>query len=405
MPNILNILKKTVFSKEPFGLLILLAIAMPIAFSTWVALLNNFVIEVSGFSGVEIGWLQSVREIPGFLAVCVIFILFFISEQRLAYISLALLALAVAVTALFPDFKGLIITTLISSIGFHYYETVNQSLQLQWLKKETAPSSIGWIVAAGSGSAFFVYIAIIILWLNLNFNYFFIYFFAGLLCLLIVVFCFFYYPQFQIGKKQRLAIVVKRRYWVYYTLQFFSGARRQIFVVFASFMMVEKYGFDVHQITLLLLANFLINIFMAPLIGRFIEKFGERLSLIVEYFGLMVIFLLYAGLYYFDWSYIVASILFIADHMFFGLAFAMKTYFQKIADSEDFAPTAAVAFTINHISAVFLPVLLGYIWIHNNSAVFYLAALLSFVSLIVAILIPRFPSKGNESILRVYVFC
>ncbi len=401
MPNILNILKKTVFSKEPFGLLILLAVAMPIAFSTWVALLNNFVIEVSGFSGVEIGWLQSVREIPGFLAVCVIFILFFISEQRLAYISLALLALAVAITALFPEFKGLIITTLISSIGFHYYETVNQSLQLQWLKKETAPSSIGWIVAAGSGSAFFVYIAIIILWLNLNFNYFFIYFFAGLLCLLIIVFCFFYYPQFQIGKKQRLAIVVKRRYWVYYTLQFFSGARRQIFVVFASFMMVEKYGFDVHQITLLLLANFLINIFMAPLIGRFIEKFGERLSLIVEYFGLMVIFLLYAGLYYFDWSYIVASILFIADHMFFGLAFAMKTYFQKIADSEDFAPTAAVAFTINHISAVFLPVLLGYIWVHNNSAVFYLAAVLSFISLVVAILIPRFPSKGNESILRV----
>ncbi len=401
MPNILNILKKTVFSKEPFGLLILLAIAMPIAFSTWVALLNNFVIEISGFSGVEIGWLQSVREIPGFLAVCVIFILFFISEQRLAYMSLALLAVAVAVTALFPEFKGLIITTLISSIGFHYYETVNQSLQLQWLKKETAPSSIGWIVAAGSGSAFFVYIAIIILWLNLNFNYFFIYFFAGLLCLLIVVYCFFYYPQFQIGKKQRLAIVLKRRYWVYYTLQFFSGARRQIFVVFASFMMVEKYGFDVHQITFLLLANFLINIFMAPLIGRFIEKFGERLSLIVEYFGLMVIFLLYAGLYYFDWSYIVASILFIADHMFFGLAFAMKTYFQKIADREDFAPTAAVAFTINHISAVFLPVLLGYIWIHNNSAVFYLAAILSFISLIVAILIPRFPSKGNESILRV----
>jgi len=401
MPNISNILKKTVFSKEPFGLLILLAIAMPIAFSTWVALLNNFVIEVSGFSGVEIGWLQSVREVPGFLAVCVIFILFLISEQRLAYISLTLLALAVAVTAIFPTFKGLIFTTLISSIGFHYYETVNQSLQLQWLKKETAPSSIGWIVAAGSGSAFFVYIAIIILWLNLNFNYFFIYFFAGLLCLLIVAFSFFYYPQFHIGKKQKLSIVIKRRYWVYYTLQFFSGARRQIFVVFASFMMVEKYGFDVYQITLLLLTNFLINIFMAPLIGRFIEKFGERLSLIVEYFGLVIIFLLYAGLYYFDWSYVVASILFIADHMFFGLAFAMKTYFQKIADSEDFAPTAAVAFTINHISAVFLPVLLGYIWIHNNSAVFYLAAILSFISLIVAMLIPRFPSKGNESILRI----
>ena len=138
---------------------------------------------------------------------------------------------------------------------------------------------------------------------------------------------------------------------------------------------------------------------MAPLIGRFIEKFGERVSLIVEYTGLTVIFLLYAGLYYFDWSYIIASILFIADHMFFGLAFAMKTYFQKIADSEDFAPTAAVAFTINHISAIFLPVLLGYVWINNNSAVFYIAAILSFFSLLVSLLIPRFPCKGKESIL------
>jgi hypothetical protein len=399
MPSIFNILKKTIFSKEPFGLLILMAIAMPIAFSTWVALLNNFVIEVSNFSGVEIGWLQSVREIPGFLAVCVIFILFFVREQSLAYISLTLLALATAVTALFPTFQGLIITTLIGSIGFHYYETVNQSLQLQWLKKESAPSSIGWIVAAGSGSAFLVYIAIIIFWLNLNFSYFIIYAIAGLFSLLIVVFCFLYYPYFEVGKKQRLAIVLKRRYWVYYTLQFFSGARRQIFVVFASFMMVEKYGFGVHQITLLLLTNFLINIFMAPLIGRFIEKFGERVSLIVEYTGLTVIFLLYAGLYYFDWSYIVASILFIADHMFFGLAFAMKTYFQKIADSEDFAPTAAVAFTINHISAIFLPAFLGYVWINNNSAVFYIAAILSFFSLLVSLLIPRFPCKGKESIL------
>jgi hypothetical protein len=399
MPSIFNILKKTIFSKEPFGLLILMAIAMPIAFSTWVALLNNFVIEISNFSGVEIGWLQSVREIPGFLAVCVIFILFFVREQSLAYISLTLLALATAVTALFPTFQGLIITTLIGSIGFHYYETVNQSLQLQWLKKESAPSSIGWIVAAGSGSAFLVYIAIIIFWLNLNFSYFIIYAIAGLFSLLIVVFCFLYYPYFEVGKKQRLAIVLKRRYWVYYTLQFFSGARRQIFVVFASFMMVEKYGFGVHQITLLLLTNFLINIFMAPLIGRFIEKFGERVSLIVEYTGLTVIFLLYAGLYYFDWSYIVASILFIADHMFFGLAFAMKTYFQKIADSEDFAPTAAVAFTINHISAIFLPAFLGYVWINNNSAVFYIAAILSFFSLLVSLLIPRFPCKGKESIL------
>ena len=138
---------------------------MPIAFSTWVALLNNFVIEVSGFSGVEIGWLQSVRA-PVSCCLRHFYLVFY--KRTKTYVHIAgSSALAVAVTALFPEFKGLIITTLISSIGFHYHVTVNQSLQLQWLKKETAPSSIGWIVAAGSGSAFFVYIAIIILYLIL----------------------------------------------------------------------------------------------------------------------------------------------------------------------------------------------------------------------------------------------
>jgi MFS family permease len=163
-------------------------------------------------------------------------------------------------------------------------------------------------------------------------------------------------------------------------------------------MMVEKFGFDVHQLTSLFLINFLVNMLIAPLIGKYIEKYGERLALIIEYSGLTIIFLLYAGLYIFNWSYVVACLLYIADHIFFGLAFAMKTYFQKIADKEDFASTAAVGFTINHISAVFLPAILGYIWIKNSSAVFFLAAAIAFSSLIIAFLVPRHPKKGRETI-------
>ena len=120
----------------PIGLLFLMAFAMPIGFSTWLALLNNFTVEVASFTGVEIGWLQTVREIPGFLAVGVILVLLVMREQTLALLSLVALGGAIAVTAVFPSFAGLLITTLIGSIGFHYYETVNQSLQLQWIDKD-----------------------------------------------------------------------------------------------------------------------------------------------------------------------------------------------------------------------------------------------------------------------------
>ncbi|OZB15424.1 MAG: hypothetical protein B7X55_09645, partial [Rhodobacterales bacterium 34-62-10] len=90
--------------------------------------------------------------------------------------------------------------------------------------------------------------------------------------------------------------------------------------------------------------------------------------------------------------------LYVMDHVFFAMALALKTYFQKIADPRDIAPTAAVAFTINHIAAVFLPASLGYLWLVSPSSVFVLAAAMAGVSFTLAMLIPRHPEPGNETI-------
>jgi MFS family permease len=193
-------------------------------------------------------------------------------------------------------------------------------------------------------------------------------------------------------------MVLRRRYWLYYALQFMGGARRQVFVVFAGFMMVERFGYEVHQITTLYLINLVANIIFAPLMGRAVGYFGERRTLGFEYIGLIVVFLSYGGVYYLGWGVVVAAVLYVLDHLFFGLALAMKTYFQKIADPADIAPTAAVAFTINHIAAVFLPVVLGLLWLVSPAAVFFLAAGMAGVSLCLAMLIPRHPAPGNETI-------
>lgn len=211
------------------------------------------------------------------------------------------------------------------------------------------------------------------------------------------------YPQFEAPTPQHKKMVLRKRYWLYYALQFMSGARRQIFVVFAAFMMVEKFGFEVHELTSLFLLNFLVSMLVAPLMGSAVGRFGERRVLLFEYAGLMGVFLAYGGVYYFGWGMLVAASLYIIDHLFFALAFALKTYFQKIADPADIAPTAAVAFTINHIAAVFLPVLLGYLWIVSPGAVFFLAASMAVVSLVLAALIPRHPEPGHETVFSRYV--
>ncbi|WP_272004149.1 MFS transporter [Roseovarius sp. ZX-A-9] len=387
------------FWRRPITLLFLMAAAMPIAFATWSALLNNFVIEVAQFDGSDIGWLHTVREIPGFLAIGVIAIIIFVREQVLALVSLVLLGVATAVTAHYPTMGGILTITMLSSIGFHYYETVNQSLQLQWLDKARAPRVLGWLVAAGSGATLISYGLIVLLWEPLGLTYTIVYMLSGGTTAAIAVFAMIAYPQFEAPNPQLKKMILRRRYWLYYCLQFMAGARRQIFVVFAGFMMVEKFGFDVHEITALYLINLVANMVFAPFMGAAVARFGERRTLMFEYVGLIVVFLAYGGIYFFGWGVLLAATLYVIDHMLFALALALKTYFQKIAAPGDIAPTAAVAFTINHIAAVFLPVLLGYLWLASPAAVFFLAAGMAGLSLLLALLIPRHPEPGNETTL------
>ena len=384
--------------RRPESLLYVMAAAMPLAFATWSAVLNNFVIEMAGFTGVEIGWLHTVREIPGLLAVLVIALLLIMREQVLALSSLLLLGLATVVTAWFPSFGGLLFVTLLSSIGFHYFETVNQSLQLQWVEKSRAPQVLGRIVAVGSGASLLAYGLLVLLWDRFNLTYDAVYLVSGGATIALTLFAALAYPQFVNPVKQRNTIVLRRRYWLFYALQFMAGSRRQIFVVFAGFMMVERFGMKVSEMTALLLINYVLQMVAAPAMGRALGRFGERSVMAFEYTGLTLVFVFYGGIYWFGWGLVIAGALYIADQMFFALSFALRTYFQKIADPADIAPTAAVSFTINHIAAVFLPAGMGYLWATSPDYVFLLGAGMALIALGLVLLIPRHPEPGYETI-------
>ena len=163
------------------------------------------------------------------------------------------------------------------------------------------------------------------------------------------------FPRFPQKVTQHKHMVLHMRYWLYYALTFMSGARQQIFVVFAGFLMVEKFDYDVEDIALLFLINAAISVWLAPRIGRLIGRWGEQKALIFEYIGLIGIFSAYAFL---D-NATIAAALYIFDHVFFALAIAIKTYFQKVADPADpadIASTAGVSLTISHIAAIVIPV-------------------------------------------------
>lgn len=364
-------------ARDPmFRFLILLTVASTVGLQTWRTLFNNFAVEVAALDGSQVGIIQSVREIPGFLALLAVYVMLILREHRLSALSILILGFGVTATGLFPSFAGLTLTTLIMSFGFHYYETTNQSLTLQYFEKGTAPWVFGKqrsIAAAAS-----IGIGLVIFVLSRALSYVQMYLLIGLLIAGIGLWGFFQNPTKANLVPQRKQMVFRKKYGLYYFLTFMAGARRQIFIAFAVFLMVKKFDYTIQEITLLFVVNNGINYFLAPLIGKSIIRFGERKVLSLEYGSLIFIFLAYTLV---DSKTLVA-ILYVFDHIFFNFAIAIRTYFQKIGDPRDIAPSMAVGFTINHIAAVALPAIGGMLWMIDYRIPFYGGAGMALVSLL-----------------------
>lgn len=369
--------------KEMFLFLLLLNIAIFFGLQSWSIIFNNFAYEFANFDGFRMGVTQSVREIPGFLSLLAILAIVVVPEHKLAIVTLIISGIGIAFAGFMPSFTGVIISTLIMSFGFHFFDTVNQSLTLQYFDKTESPlifarlRSVTGLVNVIAG--------IIIIGLLTFMSYKGIFLTTGLIMIAIALYCTRLKPLDETLPAQKKKLQLKKEYWLYYVLNLLSGARRQIFVAFSVFLLVEKFKFSVTGIAVLTIVNSTINYLVNPLIGKYINKYGERKVLSLEYFTLIFVFTGYALVN----NQIIVSILYIMDQIVFNFAIAIKTFYQKIADPEDFANGSAMGFTINHVAAVFIPLAGGLLWVVDRKIPFLCGTVLAIVSLIFSQFINR----------------
>jgi len=367
--------EKEIKKNPMFLYLAVLTIGSTIGLQAWLTLFNNFAVEVAGLGGNHIGVIQSLREVPGFLSLLVVYVIMIVKEHRLSAVSVLFLGLGLAATGFFPSYPGLILTTLIMSFGFHYYETTNMSLTLQYFDALSSP----WVFGKQRSYAAATSIALGLLIYGLAFFLTFsqIYLLIGALIIAAAVWAVFQKPAQQGLPPQHKKMIFRKKYWLFYFLTFMAGARRQIFMAFSVLLMVQKFHYSLQEITILFVVNNVINFYLSPVIGKSIIRHGERKVLSLEYFSLILIFIAYATT---GFKWVVAA-LFILDHIFFNFSIAIRTYFQKIGDPRDIAPSMAVGFTINHIAAVFLPAIGGFLWVLDYRIPFFGGAAMSVISL------------------------
>ncbi len=259
-------MKKTAISSYTatpmYGYLLLLTICSTAGLHVWRTLFDNFAVNVVNLDGFHIGFIQSVRELPGFLSLLVVYVLLIVKEHRLSALSVLILGIGVALTGLMPSFYGLIFTTLVMSFGFHYFETTNQSLTLQYFDKQTSPVVFGKLRSFAAATNVVCGLIVIVLASHLEYHQFYLLF--GITIAMASVWALTRNPTDPKLPRQRQEMVFRRRYWLFYSLTFMSGARRQIFVAFAVFLLVKKFNYSVSEIAILFLLNNVVTFIVSP---------------------------------------------------------------------------------------------------------------------------------------------
>ncbi len=361
--------------KRTYTFLLILTVFSTMVFQLWRTLFNNFSVETIGLNSADVGLIQTVREIPGFMAFTVIYLTVLVKEKWLAFFAVIALGIGVAVTGHFASKWGLIYTTFAMSIGFHFFETINQSLSMQYFSIENYTTGVANLRRYGALAAIFAGIFITTLTEFLDYKT--LYMIFGIIALIGAFMALKYLPEEDKVPKQSKGLVLKKEYRLYYALTFLNGSRRQIFTVFALFLLVERHGMSATTISILFVLNNITNFFTYPYIANLINKWGERKTLRLEYVSLITVFLMYALVDY-PWA---ALFLYILDNICYAFSMATKSYFQKNANPKDLAPTAGVAFTINHIAAVIIPFVGGLLWLIDWRIPFVMGASIALISL------------------------
>ena len=361
----------------------------------FLAVFNNYLDDVHHLDALRRGWLEFPRELPGFLIVFVSMgLLAFLRETKMAAMAMVISAAgAVGLGYLAKDTVTLVLFVALWSLGDHIIFAMEGPIGLKLARQGAEGRRLGQLggarnlgVILGVGTVFGI--AHI---LGNRYGLFF----------LIAAFSaataghFYFRLRIDDGVRSK-RIVLKKKYAIFYAISALFGVRKQIFLAFGTWVLVRLHGVEVGTIALLYFIASLIGVVFRPLLGDVIDWLGERVVLAVDEVLLIIICLAYAfagDIFPGTVSVWVLYGAYVLDSVLFALRIARTTYLKKIADDPaEITPTISVGITVDHLVAMSLPVLSGYIWERFGFRfVFILAAAIAVVGFFIClqIRVPR----------------
>lgn len=363
--------------------------------------LNNYLSDVHGFDAGERGWLELPRELPGFVIMFVVAILLTrMRESRMAALAMVFTGAGMlGLGYLTPTMAVLVAWIMIWSLGDHIIFAVEGPLGLKLAKSGGEGRRLGQL---GGARNLGTIVGVGAVWLLAKFvgDRYDLFYLVGGVCAAIAGW-FYFRLTIGHGEPPSRRLVYRREYHLFYAISALFGIRKQIFLVFGSWVLVSLHGVPVATIALLYFIASALGVILRPLLGDVIDWLGERKVLAADEVMLLVVCLVYAFASdllpapYDLWLLYAAYVL---DSILFALRVARTTYLKKIAlDPADITPTISLGITIDHLVAMSLPILSGWIWErYGHQWVFLLAGAIAvagfFVCLRIRVPAPAVPA-------------
>jgi predicted MFS family arabinose efflux permease len=363
----------------------------------FVATLNNYLAEVHQLDAVARGWLELPRELPGFLIMFITgAMLTLFRETQMAAVAMLLTALgALGLGYLAPTHATLVIFIIIWSAGDHIIFAVEGPIGLKLAADGKEGRRLGQFGGARNLGTILGVGSVFILARSFGDRFSLFYLIAAACALIAGVL----YAGLTVGRGDGRSrrLVFKKKYGLFYAISALFGIRKQIFLVFGAWVLVEIHGVPVSTMALLYFIAATLGVIMRPLLGEVIDWLGERTVLAVDELLLLGVCLTYAFAGNLLSGRAVLFALYgayILDITLFALRIARTTYLKKIADDPaDITPTISMGITIDHAVAMTLPILSGYIWeAYGFQWVFILAGTFAVVGFFVCLQI-RTPDR------------
>ena len=342
---------------------------------------NNFLNETFFISDWQRGFLELPRELPGFLVVFFAALFFFLCSRRLAFLANLLCAFGILLIGFAsPGFSVMLIWLFIFSIGQHLFIPLNQSIGMELAHEGQKGRRLGQFSAVANLAmilgSFCIFMGF--KFFNLTFQISYIFAFLGFLTVSVLL----YLMTKDEPYSARTKFQLRKEYKLFYWLNILYGTRKQLFLTFAPWVLVTVFRQKTQVLATLLAAGGLIGIFFKPMLGKAIDKLGERFILTAEAVVLVFVCIGYGfarEVFTETAALIIACVCYIVDQLMMSVGMARATYLQKIAvKPEDITQTLTMGVSIDHIFSIAVALLGGVIWVKwGYQYVFLMGALIA----------------------------